>query len=106
MAVTRRQLIVALTAMLLVSAVRAEPGDDMLPPPSANAMNEQAVFHGLVINHFDTQQVVPVTGVSRIFILPAPTCFGQVFRQNMCRARSISQTCRTCMLTTIAKASD
>lgn len=63
MAVTRRQLIVALTAMLLVSAVRAEPGDDMLPPPpSANAMNEQAVFHlSLVINHFDTQQVVPVT---------------------------------------------
>lgn len=48
-------------AMFLVSSVYA--GDDALPPPpDGEVMNEQAVFHlTLIINHFDSKQVVPVT---------------------------------------------
>ncbi|EBC0627726.1 fimbrial biogenesis outer membrane usher protein, partial [Salmonella enterica] len=48
-------------AMCLVSSVYA--GDDALPPPpDGEVMNEQAVFHlTLIINHFDSKQVVPVT---------------------------------------------
>ncbi|WP_342324872.1 fimbria/pilus outer membrane usher protein [Kosakonia sp. BYX6] len=63
MAVVRGQLILPVTIMLLGSSAWAQQGDDGLPPPpDARAINEQAVFHlGLVINHYDTQQVVPVT---------------------------------------------
>jgi len=54
-------------AMLLLvgysASVKAQEGDDALPPPpDAQAINEQAVFHlSLVLNHYDTQQRVPVT---------------------------------------------
>lgn len=64
MAVIRQ---VVIPAMLLLSghsaSVNAQEGDDSLPPPpDAQAINEQAVFHlTLVLNHYDTQQVVPVT---------------------------------------------
>ncbi|MGY5956604.1 fimbria/pilus outer membrane usher protein [Kosakonia sp. BK9b] len=62
MAVVRGQLILAVTLMLPLQWACAEEGDDTLPPPpDARAINEQAVFHlSLVINHYDTQQVVPV----------------------------------------------
>ena len=58
---------VVLPAMLLLfghsASVIAQEGDDLLPPPpDAQAINEEAVFHlTLVLNHYDTQQVVPVT---------------------------------------------
>ncbi|WLI76091.1 fimbria/pilus outer membrane usher protein [Kosakonia sp. H02] len=63
MAVVRGQLIVPVTMMLLGSSAWGQQGDDGLPPPpDARAINQQAVFHlSLVINHYDTQQVVPVT---------------------------------------------
>ncbi|SUG32872.1 Uncharacterised protein [Salmonella enterica subsp. arizonae] len=58
-------------AMFLVSSVYA--GDDALPPPpDGEVMNEQAVFHlTLIINHFDSKQVVPSRGDRMIFMLPA-----------------------------------
>lgn len=52
-----------MTALLTTSGVcRAASGDDALPPPpDARAIDQQAVFHlALIINHYDTQQVVPV----------------------------------------------
>lgn len=65
MAVWSRQLSgVVMTALLASpSLCRAESGDDSLPPPpDARAMNTDAVFHlALIVNHYDTQQVVPVT---------------------------------------------
>lgn len=51
--------------LLLTSATsgHAESGDDLLPPPpDVSAINAQAVYHlGLIINHYDTELVVPVT---------------------------------------------
>ncbi|POT59374.1 fimbrial assembly protein [Citrobacter amalonaticus] len=64
MAVWSRQLSgVVMTALLTSTTLcRAEPGDDALPPPpDARSINEQAVFHlGLIVNHYDTQQVISV----------------------------------------------
>ena len=64
MAVSRQVIFPAMIMLLGNSAnVRAQQGDDTLPPPpDAQVVNEQVVFHlNLVINHYDTQQVVPVT---------------------------------------------
>ena len=65
MAVQRRQLkTLAMCLILSIPGVcRAESGDDDLPPPpDVNAINQQAVYQlGLIINHYDTQMVVPVT---------------------------------------------
>lgn len=63
MAVSRQVIFPAMIMLLGNSVcVRAQQGDDALPPPpDAQAVNEQAVFHlNLVLNHYDTQQVVPV----------------------------------------------
>lgn len=52
-----------MTTFLITSGIcRAESGDDALPPPpDARAINQQAVFHlALIVNHYDTQRVVPV----------------------------------------------
>jgi outer membrane usher protein len=64
MAVDARQLKPAMMILLCVSsATWAEPGDDSLPPPpQAQAINDEAVFQlALVLNHYDTGLVVPVT---------------------------------------------
>ena len=65
MAVGPRKLIYPVMMLLLggASGVRAEEGDDALPPPpDARAINDTAIFHlALVVNHYDTRQVVPVT---------------------------------------------
>ncbi len=63
MAVVRGPLILLVIIMLPGSNAWAEQGDDALPPPpDARQLDEQAVFHlSLVINHYDTQLVVPVT---------------------------------------------
>lgn len=55
---------VAMCTLLLSSGLcQAESGDDLLPPPpDARTINQQSVYQlGLVINHYDTQMVVPVT---------------------------------------------
>lgn len=63
MADLRGQIIFSVSMMLLGSTAWAQQGDDGLPPPpDAQAINAQAVFHlDLVLNHYDTQLVVPVT---------------------------------------------
>ena len=64
MAVDARQLKPAMMILLCVSsATLAEPGDDSLPPPpQAQTINDEAVFQlALVLNHYDTGLVVPVT---------------------------------------------
>ena len=64
MAVDARQLKPTMMILLCVStSVWAEPGDDSLPPPpEAQAINSEAVFQlSLVLNHYDTGLVVPVT---------------------------------------------
>lgn len=63
MAVSRQVIIPAMIMLLGNPAgVRAQQGDDILPPPpDEQVVNEQAVFHlNLVVNHYDTQQIVPV----------------------------------------------
>ena len=64
MAVDARQLKPAMMILLCVStSTWAEPGDDSLPPPpQAQALNGEAVFQlSIVLNHYDTGMVVPVT---------------------------------------------
>ena len=63
MAVDARQLKPAMMILLCVSsATLAGPGDDSLPPPDARTINGEAVFQlALVLNHYDTGLVVPVT---------------------------------------------
>nr|HAS1763028.1 fimbrial biogenesis outer membrane usher protein [Enterobacter asburiae] len=64
MAVDARQLKPAMMILLCVSsATLARPGDDSLPPPpQAQAINDEAVFQlAIVVNHYDTGLVVPVT---------------------------------------------
>lgn len=64
MAVDARQLKPAMMLLLCVSTTTwADPGDDSLPPPpQAQAVNDEAVFQlALVLNHYDTGLVVPVT---------------------------------------------
>ena len=64
MAVVSRKLILPLMVLLGgVTDALAEEGDDALPPPpDAQAINAQAVFHlSLVVNYYDTELVVPVT---------------------------------------------
>lgn len=64
MAIDARQLKPAMMVLLCVStSAFAETGDDSLPPPpDARTMNGEAVFQlALVLNHYDTGLVVPVT---------------------------------------------
>lgn len=64
MAVGTRQLKTIMSILLCIStSTWAESGDDALPPPpDARALNDEAVFQlALIINHYDTGQVVPVT---------------------------------------------
>lgn len=64
MAIDARQLKPAMMILLCVStSAFAETGDDSLPPPpDARTMNGEAVFQlVLVLNHYDTGLVVPVT---------------------------------------------
>lgn len=65
MAVRRGQLKTFAMCLLLSGArfCQAESGDDLLPPPpDAAAINQQSQYQlGLVINHYDTQTVMPVT---------------------------------------------
>lgn len=65
MAVHRGQLTKIAMCLLLTSSgfCHAESGDDLLPPPpDTHSINQQSLYQlGLVINHYDTQQVVPVT---------------------------------------------
>ena len=52
-------LLISLTSITAASAQEAD--DSPPPPPDAAALDRQAIFHlALVINHYDTQQVVPV----------------------------------------------
>lgn len=57
--------VVSVVGLLSVATDRAmaQPGDDALPPPpDARAINDRAIFHlSLVLNHYDTGMVVPVT---------------------------------------------
>lgn len=55
-------LLMLLTSLTSITAASAQEADDSLPPPpDAAALDRQAIFHlALVINHYDTQQVVPV----------------------------------------------
>ncbi|XUA20758.1 fimbria/pilus outer membrane usher protein [Citrobacter sp. OP27] len=65
MAVCAGQLTKLAMCILLTSSglCRAESGDDLLPPPpDAHEINQQSVYQlGLIINHYDTETVVPVT---------------------------------------------
>lgn len=64
MAIDARQLKPAMMILLCVStSAFAETGDDSLPPPpDVRTMNGEAVFQlALVLNHYDTGLVVPVT---------------------------------------------
>ncbi|MCU6670010.1 fimbria/pilus outer membrane usher protein [Enterobacteriaceae bacterium H4N4] len=64
MAVGTRQLKSLMGILLCVTTASwAESGDDMLPPPPApQPVNDEALFQlALVLNHYDTGLVVPVT---------------------------------------------
>ncbi|MFA1646058.1 MAG: fimbrial biogenesis outer membrane usher protein, partial [Enterobacteriaceae bacterium] len=64
MAVGPRQLKPTMMMLLCLSTASwAETGDDALPPPPApQSLNDEAVFQlGLIVNHYDTGQVVPVS---------------------------------------------
>ncbi|BBS36930.1 fimbria/pilus outer membrane usher protein [Enterobacter sp. LM3] len=72
MAVDARQLKPLMMILLCVSIRSwAEPGDDRLPPPpDAQAINSEAVFQlAIVLNHYDTGLVVPVTQRSGAFFI-------------------------------------
>lgn len=72
MAVDARQLKLLMMILLCVSTRSwAEPGDDRLPPPpDAQAINSEAVFQlAIVLNHYDTGLVVPVTQRSGAFFI-------------------------------------
>lgn len=72
MAVDARQLKPAMMLLLCVSTTTwADPGDDSLPPPpQAQAVNDEAVFQlALVLNHYDTGLVVPVTQRNGAFFI-------------------------------------
>jgi outer membrane usher protein len=51
-----------LTFVTSATAVNAQEADDALPPPpDASAVNARSLYHlALVINHYDTRQVLPV----------------------------------------------
>ena len=64
MAVCAGQLKRTMIILLCVTtSAWAAPGDDSLPPPpDAQTMNNDAIFQlSVVINHYDTGLVVPVT---------------------------------------------
>lgn len=64
MAVGSRQLKPTMMILLCVSTAGwANTGDDALPPPPApQSLNDEAVFQlALIVNHYDTGLVVPVT---------------------------------------------
>lgn len=72
MAVDPRQLKPAMMILLCVStSTWAEPGDDSLPPPpEARSVNDEAIFQlALVLNHYDTGLVVPVTQRSGAYFI-------------------------------------
>ncbi|MBA7854412.1 fimbrial biogenesis outer membrane usher protein [Enterobacter sp. RHBSTW-00901] len=72
MAVDARQLKPLMMILLCVSTRSwAESGDDRLPPPpDAQAINSEAVFQlAIVLNHYDTGLVVPVTQRSGAFFI-------------------------------------
>ena len=77
MAVDARQLKPAMMILLCVSsATLAGPGDDSLPPPpQAQAINDEAVFQlAIVVNHYDTGLVVPVTQRKGAFFISSADC--------------------------------
>lgn len=72
MAVGACQLKAAMIILLCVTTRSwAESGDDNLPPPpGAQAVNSEAVFQlSVVINHYDTGLVVPVTQREGMFFI-------------------------------------
>jgi outer membrane usher protein len=72
MAVGARPLKPAMIILLCVTtSAWAETGDDSLPPPpDAQALNSEAVFQlSVVINHYDTGLVVPVTQRNGTFFI-------------------------------------
>ncbi|HEY4435540.1 MAG TPA: fimbria/pilus outer membrane usher protein [Lelliottia sp.] len=72
MAVGARPLKPAMIILLCVTtSAWAENGDDSLPPPpDAQALNSEAVFQlSVVINHYDTGLVVPVTQRNGTFFI-------------------------------------
>ncbi len=64
MALRTRQLgsLMLLTLVTHAAAVNAQDADDALPPPpGTSAVNAETLYHlALVINYYDTRQVVPV----------------------------------------------
>lgn len=88
MAVCARQLKRTMIILLCVStSAWATPGDDSLPPPpDAQAMNNEAVFQlSVVINHYDTGLVVPVTQRDGTFLSPVPISCAPVYRLSRCQ---------------------
>ena len=94
MAVDARQLKPAMMILLCVTtSARAEPGDDSLPPPpEARAVNDEAVFQlGLIVNHYDTGLVVPVTQRKGAYFVSSADLLRAGLPPGMCRpARWIS----------------
>lgn len=64
----------------------ADPGDDSLPPPpQAQAVNDEAVFQlALVLNHYDTGLVVPVTQRNGAFFISSADLLRAGLPRNMC----------------------
>ncbi len=87
MAIDPRQLKPAMMILLCVSTSSwAEGGDDSLPPPpDARSMNGEAVFQlALVLNHYDTGQVVPVTQRGEPGLFRGRICFAPGCRRSTC----------------------
>lgn len=87
MAVDARQLKPAMMMLLCVSTTAwGEPGDDSLPPPpQAQAVNDEAVFQlALVVNHYDTGLVVPVTQRNGAFFISSADLLRAGLPRNMC----------------------
>ncbi len=88
MAIDARQLKPAMMILLCVStSAFAETGDDSLPPPpDARTMNGEAVFQlALVLNHYDTGLVVPVTQREGACLFRARICSAPGCRPRMCQ---------------------
>lgn len=88
MAVCAGQLKRTMIILLCVTtSAWAASGDDSLPPPpDAQTMNNDAIFQlSVVINHYDTGLVVPVTQRNGTFLSPVPICCAPVCRLSRCR---------------------
>jgi outer membrane usher protein len=88
MAVDARQLKPAMIILLCVStSTWAEPGDDSLPPPpQAQSINGEAVFQlALVLNHYDTGLVVPVTQRDGAYFISSADLLRAGLPPSMCR---------------------